>query len=155
MSDMLESGSNSRIKRSTQTLLITEYIERLRLLTFGRYFGRLVFTALLCVAAIAGKNEIGFGGAVSIASIIFGAFWFFEEFFQYNAMLRLQHAIAAFEEKTSPKYWQDNYIRYQYSRMYNFQDRMLRSLGMIEPIIWMAATVSLFPHLLHALGLNS
>jgi hypothetical protein len=125
-----------KLPTSTRTMLAEEYSERLRFLTYSRYFGRFMFVAILSVIGIHGGDEPRFRVAMGIAAFTLGFFWFLEEFRQSNHLIRLSHAIASSEEKTSPQYWQDNYIRYEYGLMYSFEERVLRQIGSIEPIIW-------------------
>lgn len=130
-----------RLPTSTRTMLAEEYGERLRQLNYSRYFGRLLFVFILSLIGVHGAEEPRFRLAVAIAAFTFGTFWFLEETRQSNNLIRLSHVIAASEEKTSPQYWQDNVIRYQYSLMYSSTERVLRNIGSFEPIVWLLGTI--------------
>lgn len=132
-----------KAKSSTQEVISREYAERLKILTYGRYFGRLVFIGLFCISALHGFDDKVFRVSIAFTGAIFGGFWFLEEIMQSTLLIKLLHVIASFEEKTSPKYWQDNYIRFQYSRMYAVTDRVLRQLGVIEPVVWTIGLLAL------------
>jgi hypothetical protein len=84
---------------------------------------------------------IHFRFAISIAMIFFGFFWLLDDARQRNRLYRISRLIEVSEEKTSPKYWEDSYIRYEYGLRNSLQERYLQAVQAIEPFFWTMGTL--------------
>jgi hypothetical protein len=122
-------------------MLADEHSERIRHLTYGRYFARFIFVSVLLIVGVQGADEPRFRVAASVAAATFGFFWTLDDIRQRNRLRRLTQVIAEFEEKTAPQYWQDNFIRYEYGLMYSFQERYFEILQALEPASWVFGTL--------------
>lgn len=120
-------------------MLAEEIRERRRFSQYTGYFSRAAFLILLVIIGIHGTGDLRFRIAITLAALMLGLFWSFDQFFQRSRLQLLSYTIAMSEERSSPKYWQDNYIRYNYSL-----DRALRFSRLIfalEPPVWSFAAI--------------
>jgi hypothetical protein len=138
-----EQRTRRRPSSSQRAILAQEYNERTRYLTYAQYFGRLVYIGILLTVGIEGAEDARFRLAAAFSAGLFGFFCLLDSVRQTNQLRRLSMIIANFEEKTSPQYWEDNFIRYEYGLKYSIQERYLGQFQLIEPLVWMVCVVFL------------
>jgi hypothetical protein len=139
-----EVSSKARVKRiptSQRALLTEEHSDRIKSLAFGRQVARIVFVTLIVIIGLHGVEDARFRVAMTVASCIFGSFWYLDELRQRNQLSRVIKVLQIFEEKSSPRYSQDAIIRLEYNLRNGFIEIVGRLLR-IEPVVWMVGVIA-------------
>jgi disulfide bond formation protein DsbB len=123
-----------------------EYHERLKLIAYGKYYGRTAFLVLVGVEIlnaltdVASRNHQLVQVIVMGAAALIGLFWYSDELGHRDSMRRISDSVAQFTEmqrayeKRSYEKWDTTYIRHHYDRMYSLYPVV--AFSKYEPWLW-------------------
>jgi len=100
-----------------------------------KYVGRLTFLALYFLVGIYPDAKIQ--GVFLVGAFLYAIFWAMDQNSAYLRTRNMRRLLDAVEEKSSPLYWEEEYIRYDYWTIYNPVNKIITQLNFFEPWIWL------------------